>query len=165
MSMAARRAAPPSRPNGLRMSRLLVVVAVSIGAGAAAGFSLGSRTGVKNALQAAQSIDGQTLAKALDWKPEVSFGLEQRREIARLLDEARATRALIESLRHDEEALRAGARLRALETARDSGASRLERLEQRLDRLDSARIDPAPTGSLPKGEARRDSRAAPMGAR
>ncbi|WP_036291263.1 hypothetical protein [Methylosinus sp. PW1] len=156
-------AAPHSRSNGLRFFRLLGVIVASIGAGAAAGFFLGSRTGVKNALQAAQSIDGQTLAKALDWKPEVSFGLEQRREIARLLDEARATRALIESLRHEEEALRAGARLRALETARDSGASRLERLEQRLDRLDSARIDSAPTGSLPKGEVRRDFRAAPAG--
>lgn len=159
---AARRLAPPSRPNGLR---ILGVIVASVCAGAAAGFFLGSRTGVKTALQAAQSIDGQTLAKALDWKPEVSFGIEQRREIARLLDEARATRALIESLRHDEEALRAGVRLRALETARDFGAARLEQIEQRLDRLDGARIDPAPTGSLPKGEARRESRAAPMGTR
>ena len=50
-----------------------------VGAGAAAGFLLGSRTGVKDALQAAQSIDAQTLAKALDWKPEVSFARVSRR--------------------------------------------------------------------------------------
>jgi len=163
----ARRAAPPSRPHAVRLSWLLGLVAISVGAGAAAGFLLGSRTGVKDALQAAQSIDAQTLAKALDWKPEVSFGLEQRREIARLLDEARATRALIESLRHDEETLRAGVRLRGLETARDTGAMRLERLESRLDRLENARIDPMPTGSVaPRGEPRRDARpAAAAGAR
>ncbi|CAN2533522.1 hypothetical+protein [Methylocapsa aurea] len=154
----ARRAAPASRPHTLRLSWLVGLVALSVGAGAAAGFLLGSRTGVKDALQTARSIDAQTLAKALDWKPEVSFGLERRREIASLLDEARATRALIEGLRHDEEALRAGARLRALETARDSGGQRLERLEQRLDRLENARIDLQPTGSVPKGESRRDAR-------
>ncbi|MBG0812179.1 hypothetical protein IY145_22810 [Methylosinus sp. H3A] len=158
----ARRAASHSRPHGIRLSWLLGLVALSVGAGATAGFLLGARTGVKDALHAAQSIDAQTLAKALDWKPEVSVGLEQRREIARLLDEARTTRALIEALRHDEEALRAGTRLRALESARDLGATRLERLESRLDRLENVRIDPMPTGSVaPRGEFRRDARPAP----
>lgn len=132
-------------------------VLVSIVAGAAAGFLLGSRTGVKDAIEAGQSIDAETLSKALAWKPEVaSTDLRRRREIAQLLDEVRSARAQIESLRHEKEGLRPAERLRSLEAAREAGASRLDKLEARLSRLERGQIDPTPTGSLAKAAERRE---------
>jgi hypothetical protein len=137
--------------------RRAVFVVVSIAVGTSAGFVLGSRTGVKDALEAGQSIDAETLSKALAWKPEVaSIDLRRRRDIAQLLEDVRSARAQIESLRHEREALRPGERLRALEAAREAGATRLERMEGRLSRLERAQLDPTPTGSLPKAPERKE---------
>jgi hypothetical protein len=141
-------------PQGLRRA---VFVVVSIALGTGAGYVLGSRTGVKDALEAGQSIDAETLSKALAWKPEVaSVDLRRRREIAQLLDDVRSARAQIESLRHEREALRPGERLRALEAAREAGAARLDRLEARLSRLERPQVDPTPTGSVPKAAERKE---------
>ncbi|ATQ67560.1 MULTISPECIES: hypothetical protein [Methylosinus] len=138
-------------PQGLRRA---VFVVASIAFGTAAGYMLGSRTGVKDAIEAGQSIDAETLSKALAWKPEVaSIDLRRRREIAQMLDDVRSARAQIESLRHEREALRPGERLRALEAAREAGAARLDRLEARLSRLERTQVDPTPTGSVPKTAA------------
>jgi hypothetical protein len=136
-------------------------ILASIVAGTAAGYVLGSHTGVRDGLEAGQSIDAETLSKALAWKPEIaSTDLRRRREIAQLLDEVRSARAQLESLRHEKEALRPAERLRALESAREAGASRLDRLEARLGRLERTQIDPTPTGALPKTAERKEPRAA-----
>jgi hypothetical protein len=145
---------------GLRRAGFVIV---SIVAGTAAGFLLGSRTGVKDGIEAGQSIDAETLSKALAWKPEVaSTDLRRRREIAQLLDEVRSARAQIESLRHEKEGLRPAERLRALEAAREAGAARLDKLEARLSRLErSGQIDPTPTGSVAKAAEHKEL-AAPL---
>ncbi|MBY6242139.1 hypothetical protein [Methylosinus sp. Sm6] len=145
-------------PQGLRRAGFVLA---SIAVGAAAGFVLGSHTGVKDGLEAGQSIDAETLSKALAWKPEVaSVDLRRRREIAQLLDDVRSVRAQLESLRHEREAMRPGERLRALESARDVGGARLDRMEARLSRIERAQIDPTPTGSLPKAAERKEPRPA-----
>jgi hypothetical protein len=145
--------------SGLRRAGFVIV---SIIAGTAAGFLLGSRTGVKDGIEAGQSIDAETLSKALAWKPEVaSTDLRRRREIAQLLDEVRSARAQIESLRHEKEGLRPAERLRSLEAAREAGAARLDKLEARLSRLERGQIDPTPTGSLAKAAERKEP-AAPL---
>lgn len=149
-TVAAQPTAAEAQSSASRSFRRSGVVVAAVVAGGAMGFALGSRTGVGEPIHAAGRQDARS-AEALD-------GSQKLREIARLLEEARTARALIESLRHDEEGIRAGARLRALEAARDQGAARLERLEQRLDRLEARQIDPIPTGSLPKSESRRDAR-------
>lgn len=166
---AGRRAAPiviDATPFVSSTPRLYVFVAASIAAGMIAGFFFGSRTGVKDALEAGASIDGPAMSKALAWKSEIASGAAERQEIARLTDEVRSLRAQMESVRHGGEALRAAERLRALEATREAdreasranekaiaaNAARIDRLETRVDVLERAKIDRTPTGALPKAD-------------
>lgn len=152
--------------------RLYAFVIASIAAGMIVGFLFGSRAGVKDAIEAGADINGPAMSKALSWKQEIASGAAERQEIARLTDEVRSLRAQLESMRHGGEALRAAERLRALETARDadreagrahekaiaSASARIEKIETRLDLIERAKIDRAPTGSVPKPDRDRPAR-------
>lgn len=172
----------PTPARDVRRRLIGLLVALSTLSGLAVGFYLGFHTGVKPALKAGARIDGAALEQALPWKTQIATEPVDRRQIARLLDEARANRAQIEAMRHTLENAHALERLRALENAKETGAeasraqekanaailARLDRLEQRL-RAPSPGVDFSPTSALPKiehggkGEVKHVSEAEPQG--
>jgi hypothetical protein len=152
-----------------RRRRVALYVALSIMAGAVVGYGFGQSAGVRSAVEAGARVDAASLAAALPWKPEIASQSAERQQIARLLEEVRVNRAQIEAMRHATEHLRAGERLRALETARDAAvegaraqdraaaqlSSELARVGERVERLEKRAADMTPTASIPAPERKR----------
>lgn len=150
------------------------LIALSIAFGLALGFYSGSRTGVRPALDAASHSDSASLTQALPWKTEIAAEAQDRRETAQLVGEVRKLRAQVEQLRHASEALRTGERLRALEAGRNATqessraqdraklevAARLDKVEDRLGRLEKASADKTPTGAIVRPDKIADDKAA-----
>lgn len=123
----------------LRRSLIVLLVALSMICGMVVGFYLGFQTGVKPGLQA-----GATLSQALPWKTEIASEPAETQEIARLLDEVRRNRAQIEAMRHVMESSR------AMERSGADLLARLDRLEERLNRVIPASVDFTLTSAIPK---------------
>lgn len=142
---------PASAPS--RTRRGLAFIAAAVGAGLAAGYLLGSGAGLKKGAQ----NEHAALTHALPANPSSPADEALRSEIARLSDDIGAIRAQVDQMRRGADNLRAGERLRTLETAREenretvkASASRIEKLEARLAQLERATADRTTTGSLPK---------------
>lgn len=125
----------------LNTPRMKLFLALSIIAGVAVGYFVGSHTGVRPAVEAGARVDAASLAQALPWKSEIASDVGDKREIAHLLDELRSLRAQIEQVRHTVEAARAGERV--AETT-----SRLDKFEERLGRVERLGADRTATGSI-----------------
>jgi hypothetical protein len=120
-------------------------LAFSVGMGAVFGYLVGSRTGVREAVEEGARVEAASLAEALPWKPEVAASQPpDKREIARVLDQLRSLRAQIEQMRHQAET----ARPAADPAGAGEIAARFSRLEERLDRLERASADKAATGAF-----------------
>lgn len=134
--------APGATPARLLTTpRMGLLLALSIVAGIAVGYFVGSHTGVRPAVEAGARVEAASLAQALPWKSEIASDAGDKHEIAHLLDELRSLRAQIEQVRHTVEAARAGER--AAETA-----SRLDKFEERIGRVERLGADRTATGAI-----------------
>ncbi len=149
--------------SGLR-KQFWAALLISIGAGGAAGLSLGENTGVKEAIQAGAKIDGIKIAR-VGGTPDTMTPTETQ-SVASLVDELRGLRAQMEQMRHAAESQRVAERLKALETTQSANqdtlqgidnavgasAARLNDIDGRLTRLERAGADATPVGAISKTE-------------
>ncbi len=172
-----RKPAAPAKPKASFLRRngpLAAGMALALGLGAYAGTQLGLD---KQAETAVRDVS-VNVAAALPWKREVALASTQSREIARLKEELRTVRGQVDGLRSGPDPARQAQELRALragiENLKDGltavradtasaiaqvasaqpskGNDRIERIAERLDRLEKQLADPTPVASVQKSE-------------
>lgn len=113
-----------------RRRRLLVLLVISVLAGAGVGWVCGGATGVRDGVSAGARPGYATLAERAPGKTGV--------ETARLLEEVRGLRAQLEQFRHAVETQRQG----------EQTSARLKDISTRLEKLERAAADAVPVGSV-----------------
>jgi hypothetical protein len=171
-------AAPPSFLK--RHGALAAGVALALGFGAYAGTQIGIERPSDSASAEEPSVN---VATALPWKRDVAMASTQAREITRLKEELRGIRAQVDALKANPDQARQAQELRSLraslETLREGLSAtrsdaanaiaqvsasqspksaerdqqRIEKIADRLERLERQVADPTPTASIaPKAE-------------
>jgi hypothetical protein len=171
-----RKAAPPSKPKTSFVRRngpLAAGMALALGLGAYAGTQLGLDRSETSARDVSVNV-----AAALPWKREVALASTQSREIGRLKEELRSVRTQMDALRSNPDTARQAQELRSLRASVENlkegltavrgdtasaiaqvalaqpskGNDRIERIAERLDRLEKQLADPTPVATLQKSE-------------
>ena len=149
-------------------------MAIALGLGAYAG----TQVGFDRPLESAAQDVSVNLAAALPWKRDVAMASTQSREIARLKEELRSVRAQVDNLKSSPDQARQAQELRSLRASLESvkegltavrgdtaaaiaqvasaqpakGTDRIEKIAERLDRLEKHLADATPVATVPKPE-------------
>jgi hypothetical protein len=143
-----------------------LALAASVVAGGAMGFSLGARTGVRPAIEAAMRAEGAKPARADSASAAQAPVAGGGEELANLTAELQSLRAQMEQMRHVAETQRAAERLKALEASQSSAqealqalektaaanAARLDEIDRRLARAERPGVDFTPVGAIGRSD-------------
>jgi hypothetical protein len=169
-------AAAGTKPSFIkRHGALAAGMVLALGLGSYAGTQLGFERSGDTAAAQGVSVN---VAAALPWKREVALASTQTREIARLKEELRTVRTQVDALKSNPDQARQAQELRSLRasveslkenltTARADTANaiaqvaqspkyadqpRLEKIVERIDRLERQVADPMPVAAVQKSE-------------
>jgi hypothetical protein len=175
-----RQAAAPQPSFLKRHGALAAGIALALGFGAYAGTQIGIERPGDSAAAEETSVN---VATALPWKRDVAMASTQGREIARLKEEVRGVRAQVDALKANPDPARQAQELRSLRAGLESlkeglaatrtdaanaiaqvsasqspkaaerDQQRIEKIAERLDRLERQMADPSPVAAIvPKAE-------------